>query len=159
MTIRKKFRTTISFLRRPKYAFVDPFWVSPKIGLIWWSVWGHFLKRFCGNNDLMAYRTMDRPTFGDRLRLGVLFIFTRRRNRADSMQLLAILAWEMILLRARKAWRFARDYVPQFHVKVARKNGALGRATSWNFFGFLEETWFAWSSYRPICVVKKTQTS
>ena len=40
----------------------------------------------------MAYRTMDRPAFGDRLRLGVLFIFTRRRNRADSMQLLAILA-------------------------------------------------------------------
>ena len=70
LTIRKKFRTTISFLRRPKYAFVDPFWVSPKIGLIWWSVWGHFLKRFCGNNGLMAYRTMDRPTFGGSLRLG-----------------------------------------------------------------------------------------
>jgi|GEM_PF-6394048 hypothetical protein len=40
----------------------------------------------------MAHRTAVHLTGYDSLRLGVLFIFTRRRNRADSMQLLAILA-------------------------------------------------------------------
>ena len=65
---------------------------------------------------------------------------TRSKNRSDSMQLRVIIGFKKIYLMPMMACPVARRYVPQFHVKVARKNVALGRATSWNFFGFLEET-------------------
>ena len=65
----------------------------------------------------------------------VLFIFSRSTNRSDSMQLRVIIGFKKIYLMPMMACPVARRYVPQFHVKVARKNVALGRATSWNFFG------------------------
>ena len=33
-----------------------------------------------------------------------------------------------------KAWRIVKCCDTQFHVKDARKNAFVGRATSWNFF-------------------------
>ena len=36
---------------------------------------------------------------------------------------------------AMKAWRIVKCCDTQFHVKDARKNAFVGRATSWNFFG------------------------
>ena len=62
------------------------------------------------------------------------FLYTRSKNRSDSLHEVPSLPFKIYEV-AMKAWRIVKCCDTQFHVKDARKNAFVGRATSWNFFG------------------------
>ena len=74
----------------------------------------------------MAYRTMDRPTFGGSLRLGAspLSLYSSK-NRSDSLPEVPSLPFKIYEV-AMKAWRIVKCCDTQFHVKDARKMPSSG---------------------------------
>jgi len=75
----------------------------------------------------MAYRTIDRPTFGGSLRLGAspLSLYSEQKSLRFSARN-AFIAFEKIYEMAKKAWRIVKCCDTQSHVKTPEKMPSSG---------------------------------